>query len=99
MIAQSHLGERVGVVPFQRDIAPIFAALDIVVHASTKREPFGRVVAEGMSAGRAVVAVGAGGILEQIEDGKTGLLLIRHGARTPRQPEPAPLSDASRGTR
>ena len=41
---------------FQRDIAPIVGALDIVVHASTSPEPFGRVVAEGMSAGRAVVA-------------------------------------------
>jgi glycosyltransferase involved in cell wall biosynthesis len=73
-IAELGLGEQVGIVRFQRNIAPAFAALDIVVHASTKPEPFGRVVAEGMSAGRAVVAAASGGVLEQVEDGKTGLL-------------------------
>jgi glycosyltransferase involved in cell wall biosynthesis len=68
------LGGRVGVIPFQRNIAGVYAALDVVVHASTKPEPFGRVVAEAMSAGRAVVAVASGGVLEQIEDERTGFL-------------------------
>ena len=73
-IGELSLGKQVGIVQYQRDVAPAFAALDIVVHASTKPEPFGRVVAEGMSAGRAVVAAASGGVLEQVEDGKTGLL-------------------------
>ena len=73
-IGELSLGEQAGIVQFQRDIVPAFAALDIVVHASTKPEPFGRVVAEGMSAGRAVVAAASGGVLEQIANGKTGLL-------------------------
>jgi len=68
------LAGRVGVIPFQRNIAGVYAALDVVVHASTKPEPFGRVVAEAMSAGRAVVAVASGGVLEQIEDERTGFL-------------------------
>ena len=68
------IGDYVGMVQFQRDISPVLAALDIVVHASTKPEPFGRVVAEGMSAGLPVVAAASGGILEQLEDGRTGLL-------------------------
>jgi glycosyltransferase involved in cell wall biosynthesis len=69
------LSNRVGIVPYQQDVAPVFRALDIVVHASTRPEPFGRVVAEGMAAGRPVVAVAAGGILEQIENNRTGVLV------------------------
>jgi glycosyltransferase involved in cell wall biosynthesis len=73
-ILELGLADSVGIVPFQREIASVFAALDIVAHASTKPEPFGLVVAEGLSAGRAVVAAASGGILEQIVDGETGLL-------------------------
>lgn len=45
----------VGFVPFQNDIAQVYRALDVVVHASTQPEPFGRTIAEAMSCGRAVV--------------------------------------------
>jgi glycosyltransferase involved in cell wall biosynthesis len=65
---------RAGIIPFQRDIARVYAALDVVVHASTKPEPFGRVVAEAMSAGRTVIAAASGGVLEQIENERTGFL-------------------------
>ena len=74
LILKLGLSDQVGIVPFQRDIPSVFASLDIVAHASTKPEPFGLVVAEGLSAGRAVVAAASGGILEQIVDGETGLL-------------------------
>jgi glycosyltransferase involved in cell wall biosynthesis len=37
-------------------------------------EPFGRVVAEAMLAGRPVVASAAGGVMEIVQDGKTGFL-------------------------
>ena len=47
---------------------------DVLVHASIEPEPFGRVVAEAMACGVAVAAAGAGGIMELIENGKTGLL-------------------------
>ena len=36
--------------------AAAIAALDVVVHASTRPEPFGRVIVEGLACGRAVVA-------------------------------------------
>jgi glycosyltransferase involved in cell wall biosynthesis len=39
-------------------------AADIVLHASTRPEPFGLVVVEGMALGRAVVAAGIGGPAE-----------------------------------
>ncbi len=52
----------------------VFAAADIVAHTSTLPEPFGRVIVEAMAAARPVVAAQAGGALEIVEPGVTGLL-------------------------
>jgi glycosyltransferase involved in cell wall biosynthesis len=68
------LGDRVGFVPFQRDVAPVYRSLDVVVHASTKPEPFGLAVVEAMACGRPVIAARAGGIVETVEPERTGLL-------------------------
>lgn len=62
------LGER-------RDISDLMNASDVLVHASLEPEPWGLVVAEGMAAGRAVIAAAAGGPLEMIDHGRTGLLV------------------------
>lgn len=56
------------------DPAPRMAAADVLVHCSTLPEPFGQVVVEGMQQGCAVVAAGAGGPLEIVDDGEDGLL-------------------------
>lgn len=48
-------------------------ALDIVVHASTKPEPFGMVVIEAMACQRPVIVSAAGGAMEIFAEGKTGL--------------------------
>jgi glycosyltransferase involved in cell wall biosynthesis len=64
------LDGRVGLVGFQQDTAPVYRALDVVVHASTSPEPFGLVIAEAMMCGRAVVVSAAGGAIEVAgEDG------------------------------
>ena len=57
------------------EMEPVYQALDVVVAPSTLPEPFGLVVAEGMAAGRAVIATNAGGPSEMIEDGVSGLLV------------------------
>jgi glycosyltransferase involved in cell wall biosynthesis len=63
----------VGLVPFQSDVASVYRGLDIVVHASTRREPFGRTIVEAMACGRPVVVARAGGAVELFEEGQSGL--------------------------
>lgn len=60
------LGDRVGFTGFVEDAASAMRALDIVVHASTRPEPFGLVIAEAMACSRALVASEAGGAAEII---------------------------------
>jgi len=63
------VADRVGFVPFQERVEPVYRALDVVVHASTRPEPFGLTVAEAMACGRALIASRAGGAAELFEDG------------------------------
>lgn len=64
------LGDCVGFIPFQRDTAAVYRALDVVVHASTQPEPFGRTIVEAMACGRPVVVSDAGGAAELFQDGR-----------------------------
>ena len=58
----------------QRDDMPdLYAAADLLLHCAD-REPLGRVILEAMCAGVPVVAVGAAGPAEVLEDGVTGRL-------------------------
>ena len=70
------LSERVQFLGFRRDVPALMKACDVVVHASTAPEPFGRVVVEGMLAGRPVVAAQAGGVTEILRHRETGLLTL-----------------------
>jgi glycosyltransferase involved in cell wall biosynthesis len=67
------LGGRIGFAGHQADPARAIRALDVVVHASTRPEPFGRVIVEGMASGRAVVAIADGGAADLFEDEVTAL--------------------------
>jgi glycosyltransferase involved in cell wall biosynthesis len=69
------IASRVRFLGFRDDVAPLMRAADVIVHASTFPEPFGRVVVEGMLARRPVVAAAAGGVIEIIADGTTGVLV------------------------
>jgi glycosyltransferase involved in cell wall biosynthesis len=73
-----HLVEELGLgarIHFAGHLDPVpYETFDILVHASRVPEPFGQVVAEGMAAGLAVIAAGAGGPAELIDDGRSGLL-------------------------
>lgn len=58
---------------FRSDIPQIAASLDILV-MSSDAETFGRVIIEGMASEVAVIGSKAGGVVDIIDDGKTGLL-------------------------
>ena len=52
------------------DMPGAYRALDIVVHASTRPEPFGLVIAEAMACGRPLVVAPLGGASELFVDGR-----------------------------
>ncbi len=74
-VAELGLSDGIAFLGFRRDVPDIVNALDIVVHASVRPEPFGRVILEGMLLGRPVIAAADGGVLELVEDGRTGCLV------------------------
>jgi glycosyltransferase involved in cell wall biosynthesis len=73
LAAELGITDRVCFTGYVADTAGAIRALDIVVHASTQPEPFGRVIAEGMACGRAVVCSDAGGAAELIAAGQDAL--------------------------
>lgn len=75
------ISNRLTFVPHQSDMNPVYEGLDVVVHASTRPEPFGRTIIEGMAHGKAVVAALGGGVGEIIEDGTDALVYKAGDAR------------------
>lgn len=61
-----------GYTPFVKNY---MANMDIVVHASTDPEPFGRVIIEAMALTKPVIATKGGGASEILEHGVTGVLI------------------------
>lgn len=75
------LADRVVFTGYQECVADFLNAADILVHPPTRPEPFGRVVIEAMALAKPVVAAAAGGVLEIVEPGITGLLAPPGDAR------------------
>jgi len=75
LVVDLELSEHVIFTGFRADVPRIMAASDVVVHSASQPEPLGRVVIEAMAAGRPVVATAAGGVLDIVQDGVTGLLV------------------------
>jgi glycosyltransferase involved in cell wall biosynthesis len=68
------LESRVVVTGFRTDVPDCVNALDVMIHASTDPEPFGRVLLEGMALRKPLVASRGGAVPEIVVDGETGLL-------------------------
>ena len=62
-------------LPFQKDIWGAYAAADMVIHASTKPEPFGLVILEAMLASKPVIATRGGGVTDLVVADETGILV------------------------
>jgi glycosyltransferase involved in cell wall biosynthesis len=61
LVSELGLDTQVGFTGFIDDMPSAYRALDVVVHASTRPEPFGLVIVEAMACGRALVAAPTGG--------------------------------------
>lgn len=61
--------------PFENDPAKSFMDADVVLVPSRLPEPFGRVAIEAMAYGKPVIASCHGGLVEIVEDKKTGFLI------------------------
>lgn len=69
------VADRTHFVGLRDDVPALMAGCDMVVHASTAPEPFGRVVVEAMLTGRPVIATRGGAIPSLIDHERTGLLV------------------------
>lgn len=66
------VGDRVRLVGHCDDMPAAMMLSDVVVHASTQAEAFGRVVIEAQAMGRPVIATDLGGPVETVDHGVTG---------------------------
>ncbi|MCP3103080.1 glycosyltransferase family 4 protein [Myxococcus sp. K15C18031901] len=95
LISQRGLEGRVGLVPFQAQPADIYRALDVFVHASTRREPFGLTIAEALACGRPSIISRASGAAESLTDGVDALAIPPGDARALAMAMHSLLTDAS----
>jgi glycosyltransferase involved in cell wall biosynthesis len=70
LLHQLHLEGNAGLVKFVDNTASVYPSLDIVIHASTRPEPFGLTIAEAMACARPVIAAHAGGVPELVAHGQ-----------------------------
>lgn len=75
LVSQLGIQSQVIFTGFRNDISLIMASSDIMVHSSVKPEPYGMVIVEAMALKKPVIAARAGGVIEIVIDGVTGLLV------------------------
>ncbi|HEY2407154.1 MAG TPA: glycosyltransferase family 4 protein [Polyangiaceae bacterium] len=71
--ARVGVSDCLGFVPFQAEMPRVYRSLNVVVHASTKPEPFGLVIVEAMACGLPVIVSNAGGAAELFQHGENAL--------------------------
>lgn len=76
LVRRLGLQEHVEFLGNREDVPALMAQSDVVVMASVEPESFGRVILEAQAAGTPVVATSVGGVLDIIDDERTGLLVL-----------------------
>lgn len=69
------LCRRIHFLGHRPDVPALMKAVDGIVHGSTSPEPFGRVIVEGMLAGRPVIGTSDGAVSEILDHGRAGILV------------------------
>ena len=75
LVKNYNLENNVYFTGYRKDIYNVLYNLDILVHTSIFPEPLGRVIFEGMTFRKPVIATNHGGPMETIEDGVSGFLV------------------------
>ncbi len=78
-VAARGLERHVVLAGFRDDLAELLPGLDLLAHPA-EREGLGVALLEAASCGVAVVAAAAGGVLDVIEHGRTGVLVAHDDA-------------------
>ena len=60
----------------RKDVPQLLAQTDVLVLSTVTQEAFGRVILEAQAAGVPVVATSVGGVVDIIDNGRTGLLVM-----------------------
>ena len=69
------LTDKIVLTGYRSDAPVLMGHMSIIVHASIRPEPFGMVIIEGMAMGKPIVATRAGGPMDIVVDGETGILV------------------------
>jgi glycosyltransferase involved in cell wall biosynthesis len=64
---------KVGFIGFQPDPLDVYRALDVMVHASSRAEPFGLTIVQAMACGKAVIVSNSGGAAELFTQNVDGI--------------------------
>ncbi len=75
LVRQLGLSEQVEFLGNRQDVPQLLAQTDVLVLSTTTQEAFGRVILEAQAAGVPVVATRVGGVIEIIDDDRTGILV------------------------
>lgn len=81
LIAEQGLNGKIILTGYRTDVPALMKLMDVVVHASSKPEPFGMVLIEAMAMQKPVVATKMGGPLDIMLDGQTGFLVASDDPR------------------
>jgi len=73
-VRDNDLEDCVAFIGYVNDVHNYMQASELLIHASDKPEPFGRVIVEALSIGKVIIASNIGGPKEIIENGRNGLL-------------------------
>lgn len=77
-IRESDLSNQFCLAGLRSDIPRMIAACDVIVHLPTHEDPLPGVVMEAMAMEKPLVAFASGGIPEQFENGRSGILLQKN---------------------